>query len=102
MAKKNRKWPFRVGDRVVTRIDSEAYYSDWNGSPKVVIPKGTIGTVGAVDVPPVTMAHNATTEPPNFNCVDFVVPGVHHGRADVPNAYVWRCSLRNNEIKLVD
>ena len=44
---------FQVGDAVRARVDMEPYYSGYAGSPKIIIPAGSIGYVKATDVPSV-------------------------------------------------
>lgn len=85
---------FKVGDIVVVKVQQEAYYSDYAGNPKVMLTVGMVGMVGAIDCPPV---HG---DKANFDCVDFIIPGVFGGRNPDKNPPVWRGSFRNNEIRL--
>lgn len=89
-----RKSKFKVGDKVVILVDKQPYYSGYGGNPLVTIPKGTIGTVEAVNVPSV---HRDNIY---FNCVDFVLDGVYSGNPSFKQN-VWRCSLFDNEIRKV-
>ena len=57
-----------VGDRVSVKRPVSAYYSGYAGAPVVVLYPGVVGTVGAVDVPPVR------GNGPCFYCVDFTGP----------------------------
>lgn len=81
-----------IGDEVVTLKDVEPYYSGYAGNPKVIIPKGSFGLVGAVKCPYVNKKGY-------FNCVDFLIPGVFQGDAKF-NDCTWRASLTNKEIKV--
>jgi hypothetical protein len=79
------KTKFQIGHKVITLIDKEPYYSNYGGNPKIIIPKGTIGYVGAVNVP---VVHNIG-KGLHFNCVDFEIEGK-----------TWRGSYYDKEIKL--
>ncbi len=81
---------FRIGDRVELLVDKEPYYSGYAGNPKVLIPAGTIGVIGDVDVPGV---YSGKT----FTCVDFELPNVYHGNS---KQNLWRCSCYRGEIRL--
>lgn len=78
---------FKLGDRVETLIPDEPYYSGYGGNPRIVIPAGTVGVIGAVDVPAV---RHRKGKPYTFFCVDFEIEGKH-----------WRGSYYKDEIKLV-
>ena len=85
---------FQIGDKVEILIDKEPYYSDYAGNPKVVIPKGSVGTIGAVNVPSVCR------EGVTFNCVDFVLEGVFSGNPIHKNN-TWRCAVFTKDLKKV-
>jgi hypothetical protein len=78
---------FQVSDLVKVKIEKEPYYSGYGGNPKITIPVGTIGVVGAVDVPAVTQSRYVP-HPTTFNCVDF--------RLDDKK---WRGSYYDNQIE---
>ena len=82
---------FKVGDKVLTIQDEKPYYSGYAGNPDVLIPKGSIGIIGAVDVPCV---HIEGT----FNCVDFIVLDKYDGNPDLKQNK-WRCSIDSKNIK---
>ena len=82
-----------IGDKVELLEDTAPYYSNYGGNPKVVVPKGTIGTVMAINVPKIR--HNGS-----FNCVDFVLPGIYNGNPKFKHC-TWRCSLSNQRIKRI-
>ena len=85
---------FTVDQQVKLLVDKVPYYCGYAGNPKVTIPAGTVGTVGAVDVPYV-VRRNKT-----FTCVDFDLPGVFNGNPQF-NKTIWRCSCDDNEIGVV-
>lgn len=90
-----------VGSLVVLKVDKVPYYSGYGGNPEVLIKAGTIGIVGAVDVPRVSPPRNeADNEPTTFHCVDFVRPEFNgdptHGN------HTWRVSAYAREIAISD
>lgn len=82
---------FKVGDKVVTTQDERPYYSGYAGNPVVLIPKGSIGYIGAIDVPCVRGKGT-------FNCVDFIVPDKYNGNPALKNDK-WRCSIKSENLK---
>ena len=86
------KTKFNIGDKVITKIDCIPYYSGYAGNPNVMIPKGTIGTIGSVKTPYVNKQGY-------FNCVDFVIPSQWNCS---PRYHYnsWRASLTDKELKL--
>ena len=84
---------FQVGDKVITQIDCEPYYSRYSGNPIVRIPKGTTGVIAATHCPYVNKQGY-------FNCVDFTIPNVFSGNPKYNNN-IWRASLIDKELKLV-
>ena len=64
---------FNVGDKVVLKVAQEAYYSGYASNPVVIVPAGSVGVVGSVNVPFVLKLKG---NPKTFNCVDFEIPGV--------------------------
>lgn len=98
-AKSNRP-ALAVGDRVRLLVDKEPYYSGYAGNPKIVITAGTIGTVGAVDVPPVTVRKWSKRQEEDFTCVDFNLPGVYQGD-ERHNNTVWRAAVYRDEMEKV-
>ena len=104
MSRANKAANFAVGARVRLLVAKEPYYSGYSGNPRVVIPKGTVGVVGAVRVPPVTVSRawqkeHPGQEPPDFNCVDFVIDGVFQGDERHGNNN-WRCAVYDHEMEL--
>lgn len=85
---------FEVGDKVELLKDHEPYYSDYGGNPKVIVHKGTIGTVMVVNAPSVCR------EGVYFNCVDFVLEGIYSGNPIYKNN-VWRCAVKNKDMRKV-
>ena len=81
---------FRIGQKVQTLVDAIPYYSGYAGNPKVLIPKGSNGIIGAVKCPYVNKQGY-------FNCVDFVISDKFHGNPKFKNN-VWRCSFNDKEI----
>ena len=84
---------FHIGQQVKTKIDCVPYYSDYAGNPKVLIPKGSIGIIGAVKCPYVTKTGY-------FNCVDFVISNIFSGNPKFKHN-TWRASLTDKEIERV-
>ena len=88
----------KIGDHVELLVDRTAYYSEYAGNPKVIIRKGSVGTVGAVKVPAVYTANRF------FHCVDFVLPGVFRGdirgdiRGDKSNT-TWRVAVFSGQYR---
>lgn len=87
------KTRFHIGDQVKTLVECSPYYSGYAGNPTVIIPKGSIGIVGAIKVPYVNKQGF-------FNCVDFVIPNVFSGNPR-HNQNTWRASLTDKEIELI-
>ena len=89
----------KVGDQVQLTQDEIPYYSGYAGNPHVLIPKGSIGIVGASKVPYVT--ESQTKGRGNyFVCVDFVVPDKFQGNPIHKNN-TWRCGVNpKNLIKV--
>jgi hypothetical protein len=79
------KSKFKVGDQVITLRDYYPYYSNYAGNPVVLIPKGSVGIIGAVDVPKVSREGT-------FNCVDFIVPDKFDGNPELKQNK-WRCAI---------
>ena len=82
----------KVGDLVELLVDVVPYYSGYAGNPKVLITKGTIGRIGAVNVPPVR-GNGA-----NFLCVDFNKIGFVRG-AKNPSVVCWRAAVPYSGVK---
>lgn len=85
-----RKSRIIVGMRVTCRERVEAYYSGRNGNPVVYLEPGTVGIVGAVDVPCTTYAYRIDGGTATFVCVDFEQDGK-----------TWRAALYYNNIAFV-
>ena len=85
---------FVEGVKVVFLKDATPYYSGYAGNPQVIVKSGTIGVVGATDVPSVKR------ENIYFVCVDVKIPGVYQGNPE--NRYdLWRCGVDPKEIKVM-
>lgn len=92
---------FVEGVEVRLLKDEEAYYSGYAGNPVVVIKAGTIGVVGATDVPYVCpMKDNAENKRRGdyFVCVDFVLPGVFSGNPKFKQNK-WRCGVNPKDME---
>ena len=63
-------------------------------NPVVRIPVGAVGTVGAINCPPVR-GHN-----PNFMCVDFRLPGVFQGDSRL-NHCTWRVAAFPRQVSVL-
>lgn len=87
---------FREGDIVTAKNDDAPYYSGYGGSPTVVIPAGSVGTVKCTDVP---FVRREKGKPAVFNCVDFVVSGWKDG-ADRNGNKTWRRAICDGDLKL--
>lgn len=100
-----KKGDLAKGDRVKLLIAKEPYYSGRAGNPKVIIPIGTEGIVGVVDVPAVRQRMNPGTgkyyDPPDFNCVDFILPDMFQGDPRHGNNE-WRCAVHYHEMALIE
>jgi hypothetical protein len=89
------------GVKVVLLQDEEAYYSDYAGNPKVVVKAGTVGMVGATDVPYVCHMRDPVQDEQRgayFVCVDFKIPGVYSGNPKFKQD-VWRCGVNPRNLK---
>ena len=89
------------GIKVELLKDQEAYYSGYAGNPKVIIKKGTVGVVGATDVPyvyPMKDASENKRRGDYFVCVDFKIPGVYSGNPKFKQN-VWRCGVNPKDLK---
>ncbi len=72
-----------MGDEIKSKITKEAYYSNYGGRPKQHMSKGQRGTIGSIDVPPVTGRGG------NYCCVDFMGT----------DGKVWRVALRPSDME---
>lgn len=63
-----KKSDVKLGDRVTVKERVEGYYSRYGGNPAIFLEPGTVGVVGAIDVPSVCR------EGVSFVCVDFLCP----------------------------
>ena len=63
-----KKSDLHVGDRVTVKERVEGYYSNYGGRPAIFLEPGTVGVVGAINVPSVRR------ENVSFVCVDFYCP----------------------------
>lgn len=81
-----------IGDRVTVRRSVEAYGS--NRDIQVFMTPGTVGIVGAVDVPYVR-GPNST-----FTCVDFESTVAYSKNSATP--YRWRCGVSNDNLVLLE
>ena len=79
MAKKD----WIIGQSVTTKQTVQAYYSGYAGRPKQGFRPGMVGTIGAVDVPPVTGNRG------NACCVDFTGD----------DGETWRCAVVYPDLK---
>ena len=91
-------WPqLELGSKVYLKVDAVPYYSGYAGNPKVLIKAGTVGVVGAVDVPPVCCPRGE--RPISFACVDFHLPGMFQGNPEF-NHCTWRVAVRCDQMTL--
>jgi len=91
------------GVKVVLLQDEEAYYSGYAGNPVVVVKKGTVGVVGATDVPYVHPMKDRIENAKRGNyfvCVDFKIPGVYAGNPKFKQD-VWRCGVNPKNLRKV-
>jgi len=91
------------GIQVCLLKDEEAYYSGYAGNPVVIIPKLTIGIIGATDVPyvcPMKDRGENLKRGDYFVCVDFVVPNKFAGNPIHKNN-TWRCGVNPKNLKIV-
>ena len=79
--------------------DEEAYYSGYAGNPVVIVKAGTVGIIGATDVPYVT-GSKELGRGDYFACVDFLVPDKFSGNPIHKNN-TWRCGVNPKHLKIV-
>lgn len=91
----------KVGDKVEVTKVHVPYYSGYAGNPTVVITAGTIGIVGATNVPYVRNSQASDKGRGDyFVCVDFKVRGKFDGNPTLKQNK-WRCAVDPKNLKKV-
>lgn len=89
-----------IGTKVRLLKDEEPYYSGYAGNPSITIKKGTIGIIGATDVPFVYRKSVEKCQCDYFVCVDFVIDGVFQGNP-IYKHNKWRCGVAPQFLQVV-
>ena len=89
---------FKVGVKVELLQTEKPYGSGYGINPEVFVPKGSIGIVGATDVPYVWESKEKG-HGDYFVCVDVELPGIFNGDPKHNNC-TWRCGVNPKHLKI--